>query len=190
MVRTSTVATITFRSDVLSKAHSTTTGVLHGIRYIDDGTEEAREQNVFCWVRDSSHLEKVGDYLKKRKYDEATLVFVPYSTRDNWMRRYPLAVPTLECTKEGIVVDREKSSVNNAKTSEIIPTIAVNVEKRERREFDDYLQKLVEFKAEHGHVDGEFHCAMLDFSSMGFDAFYLCFIVANNALVFFSAKPV
>ena len=76
------------------------------------------------------------------------------------MRRYPLAVPTLECTKEGVIVDREKSittTVNNEQLkAEVIPTISVKVEKRTRREFDDYLRELIAFKEEHGHVEGEF----------------------------------
>jgi len=164
MVRTSTITTITFRSDVVNT--SINTGILHGVRYIDDGTAAAREQNVFCWVRDATHIETVGDYLKKRKFDEKSLVFVPYSTRDNWIRRYPLAIPTLECTKEGVIVDREKMNINPeiqvdepsiVKVARVIPTISVQVEKRERREFDDYLRQLIKFKEEHGHVDGGFY---------------------------------
>lgn len=153
MVAISDVSTVTFRSDQGGDSHNST-GVVHGIRYIDDGTPSPREQNVFCWVRDAQHIEAVGEYLKKRKFAEHTLVFVPYSTRDNWIRRYPLAVPTLECTKEGVIVDREKVS-SEAQKPLNIPTIAVKVEKRTRREFDDYFKKLVEFKATYGHVDGE-----------------------------------
>lgn len=108
--------------------------------------------------------------MKKRKFDEDTLVFVPYSTRDNWVRRYPVAVPTLECTREGVIVDREKIGINNpdmkpaasiASAAGVIPTISVKVEKRTRREFDDYMEKLIEFKEEHGHVDGEFRLVLV-----------------------------
>lgn len=153
MVAISDISTITFRSDQGSDSNNIT-GVVHGIRYIDDGTPSPREQNVFCWVRDAQHIEAVGEYMKKRKFAEHTLVFVPYSTRENWIRRYPLAVPTLECTKEGVIVDREKVS-SEAQKPLNIPTIAVKVEKRTRREFDDYFKKLVEFKEAYGHVDGE-----------------------------------
>lgn len=102
--------------------------------------------------------------MRKRKFDEKSLVFIPYSSRDNWVRRYPVAVPTLECTREGVIVDREKIGINNPEmvlpasiknVAGVIPTINVPVEKRTRREFDDYMQKLIEFKEEHGHVDGE-----------------------------------
>lgn len=51
-------------------------------------------------------------------------------------------------------MDREKVS-SEAQKPLNIPTIAVKVEKRTRREFDDYFKKLVEFKEAYGHVDGE-----------------------------------
>jgi hypothetical protein len=83
------------------------------------------------------------------------------------VRRYPIAVPNLECTREGVIVDREKIGVAGIDSLEMamkppahiasaaIPTVSVIIEKRTRREFDDYMEKLIEFKEEHGHVDGE-----------------------------------
>ena len=168
MVRTSATATITFRSD-LTAPFGSLTGVVHGVRYINDGTTIEREQSVFCWVRDFRHIVAVEQYLTKRKFDEASLVFVPYSTRENWIRRYPLAVPTLECTKEGVIVDRERSVTTNGTIptvkneelkAKIIPTVSIKIEKRTRREFDDYLRELIAFKEEHGHVDGELGMAI------------------------------
>jgi hypothetical protein len=195
MVQTSNVSTITFRSDLPPTTTHHYTGILHGIKYTS--TNVVSEEHVFCWINDASFIERAVEFLNDRDFEDESLVFVPYSSKVNWMTRYPFASVTLECLDGGEVLDLNRPVVppvppvapapvykvggyqnhpavkppvpmippigkGKATTSKgmflekargTLPTVQVVIQKRTRTDFDGYYQKLMEFKAEHGHVD-------------------------------------
>jgi hypothetical protein len=192
MVRTSEATTITFRSDLHTPTGSPPrSGILHGIRFVEKSL--VSEEHTFLWIHNTQHMNNAIAFLEGKEYYEDSLVFVPYSSKEGWTKRYPLAVPKWECTEAGSVVECNKATrarvpkvppmptmdlardiamlkknklyagtgggkSSVAKAREVLPTVSVVIEKRVRRDFEDYWGKIMEFRAEHGHVDGEFWC--------------------------------
>ena len=58
------------------------------------------------WVSNSLCIEKAIRHLEEEcGYDRGSgIVFIPYSTRANWISDYPMAHPTLEMSERGEVV--------------------------------------------------------------------------------------
>lgn len=41
------------------------------------------------------------DHLAAKNYDEESLLFIPYSSKENWVAKYPFANPSLEVSGDG-----------------------------------------------------------------------------------------
>ncbi|KAL7549046.1 hypothetical protein ACHAWF_012313 [Thalassiosira exigua] len=73
-------------------------GVIHAFR-------RNREEHAFGWIADSSHVGAALSTLKENGFDVSEgVAFIPYSTKKNWIERYPHAAPALECTKSGEIL--------------------------------------------------------------------------------------
>eukprot|EP00581_Thalassiosira_minuscula_P017602 CAMPEP_0183716514 /NCGR_PEP_ID=MMETSP0737-20130205/10407_1 /TAXON_ID=385413 /ORGANISM="Thalassiosira miniscula, Strain CCMP1093" /LENGTH=413 /DNA_ID=CAMNT_0025945803 /DNA_START=227 /DNA_END=1468 /DNA_ORIENTATION=+ len=65
----------------------------------------ARSAHTFAWVANSLYIESALTQLEKRGYDRAAgVVFIPYSTKRNWIERYPQAAPSLECIDDNTCI--------------------------------------------------------------------------------------
>ncbi|KAL7548527.1 hypothetical protein ACHAWF_011812, partial [Thalassiosira exigua] len=61
-------------------------------------------EHAFAWIARCEHVESVLTHLEGRGFGRDDAVFVPYSAKGNWTRRYPHAAPCLECTEGGEIV--------------------------------------------------------------------------------------
>ena len=93
MVRTVTTALLSLQTDLTSSPPINSCGILHG---------STPTQQIFCWILDASHLNVASDHLIHNiGCIEETLVFIPYSSKDNWNSAYSFAIPSLECSASG-----------------------------------------------------------------------------------------
>lgn len=81
----------TFRSDVhLSYRPEHKSGMLHALK-IDKNS--GREEHAFAWLHDREHENAgvVASQLVQYGFQEKKIVFVPFSSKTNWLHRYPHA---------------------------------------------------------------------------------------------------
>jgi len=66
-----------------------------------------REEHAFAWITNSLHVESAITHFETAfGFDRSQgIVFLPYSTKRNWLDRYPHAAPILECLENGKVID-------------------------------------------------------------------------------------
>lgn len=57
------------------------------------------------WVADVNAMESAVNYFTTQGYDADDLVLIPFTSKYNWVKSYPYAVPSLECDDEGQIVD-------------------------------------------------------------------------------------
>eukprot|EP00804_Cyclotella_cryptica_P010264 CCRYP_016739-RA/>CCRYP_016739-RA protein AED:0.05 eAED:0.05 QI:1/1/1/1/1/1/3/5305/702 len=87
-----------FKSDIPKNHHATApSGILHAFR------SSSRREHCFAWISDVTFVENVVQHLHKYGFARTRMVFVPYSSKANWMHRYPHAVPHVQCDGEGAV---------------------------------------------------------------------------------------
>mmetsp|Transcript_18625 Transcript_18625/g.44835 ORF Transcript_18625/g.44835 Transcript_18625/m.44835 type:complete len:738 (-) Transcript_18625:209-2422(-) len=60
-----------------------------------------REKHAFVWIANTLHIEVAMKLLEQDGFPNSGIVFIPYSTKRNWMARYPDAHPELECNENG-----------------------------------------------------------------------------------------
>lgn len=69
------------------------------------GALAPREEHAFAWITNSLHVELAMKHLETHGFDRNDgIVFIPYSTKANWLDRYPHAAPALETNDAGKVV--------------------------------------------------------------------------------------
>lgn len=96
----------TFQTDLPpSSRHIHPSGVLHAFRTTTSADSvSAREEHTFAWITNSLYIESALSHLEKHGFDRTHgIVFIPYSTKRNWLDRYPHAAPALEANEEGKV---------------------------------------------------------------------------------------
>mmetsp|Transcript_21126 Transcript_21126/g.38756 ORF Transcript_21126/g.38756 Transcript_21126/m.38756 type:complete len:677 (+) Transcript_21126:72-2102(+) len=101
MVKTVKISFFTFRSDIEPlKVDKHKSGILHSFKF-DNG----REEHAFAWLHDKNHksVRKVVLHFSEFGFAESQMCFIPFSTKDNWLRRYPHACPYMECNKHGTI---------------------------------------------------------------------------------------
>ena len=68
-------------------------------------TATTRSEHTFAWVTNSLHIESTIKHLESHGINRSeNIVFIPYSTKTNWINTYPHASPALECNENGKVV--------------------------------------------------------------------------------------
>ena len=104
-------SSFTFETDVPALSRNThPSGVLHAFRSTPASSEpnalsQGREEHSFAWISNSLHIEAAIKHLEKSGFDRSDgIVFIPYSTKQNWVDRYPHAAPALETTESGEIV--------------------------------------------------------------------------------------
>ena len=69
------------------------------------------EVNVFAWVSNSLNADPLLNHLERRGFQRScNIVFIPYSTKENWLETYPHMVLTMECDEDGRVVGQSAAS--------------------------------------------------------------------------------
>ena len=82
-----------FRTTTINNASTTTT------------TTTTRSEHTFAWITNSLHIESTIKHLESHGFHRSeNIVFIPYSTKANWINTYPHASPALECNEDGKVV--------------------------------------------------------------------------------------
>eukprot|EP01082_Thalassiosira_pseudonana_P000955 g1717.t1 g1717 contig10:2659108-2660425(+) len=134
MVRMVQSSSLTFTSDIpkSTSLNSNTlhpTGILHATKRssptIANGCEE---EHVFAWVANVEIVNRLVLHLEQRGFvagvEHDNVEFIPYSSKENWMGRYPFAKPTVECDGSGNIASsvvlsqqpsKAKTSKHNAK---------------------------------------------------------------------------
>eukprot|EP00804_Cyclotella_cryptica_P014421 CCRYP_004766-RA/>CCRYP_004766-RA protein AED:0.14 eAED:0.14 QI:136/1/1/1/0.75/0.6/5/584/451 len=101
MVRTVKSSSFTFQTDISSElVESHTAGILHAFR---SSLPSGREEHIFCWIVNSNHIDKAVEHVASKDFDRDSLVFIPYSSKGNWVNKYPHADPALDCSETGEV---------------------------------------------------------------------------------------
>ena len=68
-------------------------------------TTTSRSEHTFAWITNSLHIESTIKHLESHGFHRSeNIVFIPYSTKANWINTYPHASPALECNEDGKVV--------------------------------------------------------------------------------------
>jgi len=123
-------SSFTFETDLPPSSRNIhPSGVLHAFRSAsspptvatpgvddDDNAIIGAEEHTFAWIENSLHIESALSMLEKHGFSRSkSIVFVPYSTKRNWVGRYPHAEPALECTEDGrCVVHLDRRPYPNA----------------------------------------------------------------------------
>jgi len=101
--------TFTFKSDIRKSQFDTaqpSCGVLHAFRTSSQqgisGTG-GREEHSFAWVADYDHVETALCHFEKYGFTRDTVQFVPFSSKPNWITKYPHAFPYVNCDEVGSV---------------------------------------------------------------------------------------
>eukprot|EP00581_Thalassiosira_minuscula_P018904 CAMPEP_0183720586 /NCGR_PEP_ID=MMETSP0737-20130205/13154_1 /TAXON_ID=385413 /ORGANISM="Thalassiosira miniscula, Strain CCMP1093" /LENGTH=638 /DNA_ID=CAMNT_0025950473 /DNA_START=722 /DNA_END=2638 /DNA_ORIENTATION=+ len=86
-------------------------GILHACRNEEEkeekeGTTETNnnndeEQHIFAWITSTLHIDLALMYMKNKGYHSDDVIFLPYSTKENWLHRYPAAEPALTVDENG-----------------------------------------------------------------------------------------
>ena len=97
-------------------------GVLHARRTTPSASGlPGREEHAFAWIADSIRVEEALNHLEKFGFrrdgngddddgddndngNDDGISFIPYSTKNNWLNRYPHAAPAIECDDDGKVL--------------------------------------------------------------------------------------
>lgn len=94
MVRTVTSYTLSLQTDFVESPPINSGGIL-------TGTSSEDSQTVFCWIANDSHINVAIEHLASKNYDKDALMFIPYSSKDNWVARYAFANPSIEVSEDG-----------------------------------------------------------------------------------------
>ena len=106
MVHTLSHSSITFVSDLDAPFQlGSTSGVLHGNKKSTDDSIGFHITTIFVWVSRYVHVDSTVDHLCDQfGYDKESFVFVPYSNKENWIKNYSYAIPSMECDSQGNVI--------------------------------------------------------------------------------------
>jgi hypothetical protein len=60
-------------------------------------------RDTFLWVSDLTFIQSATNHLIEQGYTDQDLVFIPFSSKENWIKSYPFLTPSLECDDNGTV---------------------------------------------------------------------------------------
>eukprot|EP00970_Alexandrium_tamarense_P001477 scaffold154_cov185-Alexandrium_tamarense.AAC.5 len=111
MVQTCLESSVTFRSDIPpTSVDIHPSGIIHAHRITNTtssaaSTSTSAEEHIFAWLTDITYLNTTLKHLAQHSFDTSTnsCMFIPYSSKENWIAKYPHAAPALECDEEGKV---------------------------------------------------------------------------------------
>lgn len=100
--------------------------------------------DAFMWLADMNISTMAVGYWTQRGYEPDNISFIPFSSKENWIKTYPYLVPTLECDEQGTIFAFTTDSASaaaaesNSKVQVALPTMdtkpssASNSKKRKR----------------------------------------------------------
>lgn len=110
-------SSIEFKTDIPKSSRVThPSGILHATRSSPTTTVDSttagttattatlREEHCFAYLHDKNHLSSVLVHLSSFGFEAHNTVFIPYSNKVNWVNRYPVAFPYVECDEGGTCV--------------------------------------------------------------------------------------
>mmetsp|Transcript_23097 Transcript_23097/g.41234 ORF Transcript_23097/g.41234 Transcript_23097/m.41234 type:complete len:698 (-) Transcript_23097:186-2279(-) len=59
------------------------------------------EEHTFAWIQNTFHIETALSLFTTHGFQDSNTVFIPYSTKANWLTKYPHAEPAMECLDDG-----------------------------------------------------------------------------------------
>ncbi|KAL7550618.1 hypothetical protein ACHAWF_013837, partial [Thalassiosira exigua] len=84
--------------------HIHPSGILHAVRLTPSNIgRQIREEHAFAWIANCVHVDSAAAQLEENGFDRDDVAFLPYSSKWNWLDRYPHAEPALECDESGKV---------------------------------------------------------------------------------------
>eukprot|EP00970_Alexandrium_tamarense_P016677 scaffold7117_cov199-Alexandrium_tamarense.AAC.1 len=104
MVQTVTSSKFTYKSDLPTPSPPTTGGILHATR-----TSHNTHEQTFAYTPSPHHIPTLLSHLScygfsnNNNDDDDDIVFIPYSSKENWHKSYPHAVICVECDEGGNV---------------------------------------------------------------------------------------
>ena len=90
--------TFTLQSDL--GGDPTVSGMLHAPKP-NNNERDGPQHDAFLWLADSTVNEPAMRHLIEQGYDAERIVFIPYSSKNNWAQNYPFIVPSMECDANG-----------------------------------------------------------------------------------------
>ncbi|KAL3801964.1 hypothetical protein HJC23_010308 [Cyclotella cryptica] len=123
-MKTVMTSTFTVRTDVPhSSAKTHPSGILHASQ---PDIVDLRQKHVFVWISDLNFIQSAVHHLSKLHYKEENLVFIPFSSKQNWLNSYPYAIPSLDCDDKGNIVYCQTASAAapNTERSQSITAVA------------------------------------------------------------------
>eukprot|EP00956_Cyclotella_meneghiniana_P005764 scaffold7460_cov64-Cyclotella_meneghiniana.AAC.8 len=124
MVTTVTSTTLTLQTDLTESPPLNTPGILHGTK---QSWNSARldTTTLFLWVADSTHLATAVAHLSTvMGYNADSLLFIPYSNKENWIKNYSFAIPAMECDDEGVIVTVDNTNGIATNNSSVLDHVA------------------------------------------------------------------
>ena len=89
-------------------------GILHANRPPDNGRKAS---TMFAWIDDAPSLETAISHLTSEKegYDQESLLFIPFSSKEAWLMYYPHAKIGLDCSKDRLTFHSTTTSLAKKK---------------------------------------------------------------------------
>lgn len=77
-------------------------GILHGLR-ISTSANGGREEQSFSWIANFALVDVAINHLEQYGFTRENMQFIPYSSKSNWVNKYPHAFPYVDCDVLGNV---------------------------------------------------------------------------------------
>lgn len=94
-------------------------GIIHACRS-HSHSHFGGESHTFAWianVNDAKSSSAVVEYLQTLGYKKSSTKFIPYSSHQQWIARYPHAIPIVECDMDGKLRVHAHSSAGASTTT-------------------------------------------------------------------------
>ncbi|KAL7438389.1 hypothetical protein ACHAXH_007609, partial [Discostella pseudostelligera] len=94
-------------------------GIIHACRS-HSHSHFGGESHTFAWianVNDAKSSSAVVEYLQTLGYKKSSMKFIPYSSHQQWIARYPHAIPIVECDMDGKLRVHAHSSAGASTTT-------------------------------------------------------------------------
>mmetsp|Transcript_24877 Transcript_24877/g.53664 ORF Transcript_24877/g.53664 Transcript_24877/m.53664 type:complete len:789 (-) Transcript_24877:315-2681(-) len=101
--------TFTFKSDIRKSQFDAQPccGVLHAFRCSSPSSSSSsgagREEHSFAWIANYDTVETALCHLERYGFTRDAVQFVPFSSKTNWITKYPHAFPYVDCDEGGTV---------------------------------------------------------------------------------------
>jgi hypothetical protein len=66
-------------------------------------TEHSQLRDALVWLEDAKAEGSAINHLMQLGYDAENIAFIPFSSKENWLKAYPFIVPSLECDGQGTI---------------------------------------------------------------------------------------